>query len=120
MDISYYSRRILSNLRCSSHCLNVEIGRHQHIDCCFRFCNNCLDRNCYVVEDEFHFVLVCTVYNELRLLYFQEVWTNAYPTTRLFYDIMSEYRPTYVNTLIKYLIEAFKTRKLLLNEQVSN
>ena len=24
MDISYYSRRILSNSRCSSHCLNVE------------------------------------------------------------------------------------------------
>ena len=68
----------MSNFRCSSHCLNVEKGRHQNIDYCLRFCNICLDRNCYVVEDEFHFVLVCPVYNELRLFYFQEVWTNAY------------------------------------------
>ena len=63
MDISYYSSRILSKLRCSSHCLNVEKGRHQHFDYCLRFCNICLDRNCYVVEDEFHFLLVCPVYN---------------------------------------------------------
>ena len=33
---------------------------------------------------------------------------------------MSECRPTYVNSLIQYIIEAFKTRKLHLDEQVFN
>ena len=69
-DISYYSRHIVFILRCSSHCLNVEKRRHQTIDYCLRFCNICLDRNCYVVADEFHLLLVCQVYNELRFFYF--------------------------------------------------
>ena len=67
-DMSPQSRRILSNFRCSSHTLNVEIGRHKNIDYNLRFCDSCLKRNVFVIEDEFHFLLNCPQSDELRSL----------------------------------------------------
>jgi len=53
----------LAKLRLSSHTLNVEIGRHNIID---RHCIRC---NLNDIEDEFHFVLICPDYVNLRNAY---------------------------------------------------
>ena len=56
---------LLLNHICHAHDLMVEKGRHLGIESHLRhclFCNN-------VVECEFHFVMVCPLYNELRLKY---------------------------------------------------
>ena len=110
-DMSPQSRRILSNFRCSSHTLNVEIGRHKNIDYNLRFCDSCLKRNVFVIEDEFHFLLNCPQYDELRSLYFVDEWKNAYPTITLFYRIMSDNKEINIKQLAKYLIEAFKLKR---------
>jgi hypothetical protein len=58
-------RRSLSRLRLSSHNLHVETGRHCRPKTPLeqRLCLICNDGN---VEDEMHFIEVCSVYNDLR------------------------------------------------------
>jgi len=64
LDQLYYVkyRHILAKLR-SSYKLNIEIGRHNKID---RQDKKCIRRNLNDIEDEFHFVLVCPDYINLR------------------------------------------------------
>jgi len=58
LDQLYYVkyRHILAKLR-SSYILNIEIGRQD---------KKCIRRNLNDIEDEFHFVLVCPDYINLR------------------------------------------------------
>ena len=68
-------RRAISQLRCSSHILNVEKGRYTRprtpLD--ERLCNMC---NC--VDDELHFITACAVnVNERRALY--DKLTDKFP-----------------------------------------
>ena len=53
----------LSKLRCSIHKLKVETGRHESIAYEQRLCTLC---NYNLVEDEFHFVMICPIYENLR------------------------------------------------------
>ena len=45
----------LAKLRCSSHPLSIETGRHNNIQRQDRICNHCVSHNIFVIEDEFHF-----------------------------------------------------------------
>ena len=56
--------QVLARFRCSSLPLAIEAGRHQGIDPQLRFCTLC---NSGAVEDEFHFLLKCSVYINLRV-----------------------------------------------------
>ena len=59
-------RNVLAKLRLSSHKLYVEQRRYRNIQCNDRICSFCnLDK----VEDEYHFILVCPLYNVLRKTY---------------------------------------------------
>ena len=55
----------LSRLRLSAHELRIETGRYaqNRIDRSFHLCTIC---NKSDIEDEFHFVLVCPSYNQIR------------------------------------------------------
>ena len=48
----------------------IEKDRHMQVEREIRFCPFCLERNVYSIEDEFHFFMVCTAYEELRNMYF--------------------------------------------------
>jgi hypothetical protein len=56
-------RRVLCQLRTSSHKLCIETGRHLRIPECNRTCPMC---NHMHIEDELHFTLQCPAYNHLR------------------------------------------------------
>ena len=56
-------RIALTRIRCSAHKLMIEEGRYRNIDRNQRFCTKC---NMNVIENEFHFVLVCPFYRQLR------------------------------------------------------
>ena len=75
MQITTY-RNTGSKLRLSTLNLFTEIGRHRNIVRNERICSLCTVNE---VEDEYHFLLICPSYNELRHLYF-----NKY-----FYDKLS-------------------------------
>ena len=57
----------------SSHKLNIEIGRHNNID---RQDRKCIICNLNDIEDEFHFVLVCPDYINLRNAYIPKYYSN--------------------------------------------
>ena len=56
-------RIALTRFRCSAHRLMIEEGRYRNIIRNERICTRC---NLNVVEDEFHFLIVCPFYSELR------------------------------------------------------
>ena len=56
-------RAALAQFRCGILPLSIETGRFQNIPLEYRLCNFC-DQN--VIEDETHFLLYCTAYQELR------------------------------------------------------
>ena len=74
LDLSFICRKTLANFRCSGHHLQIEKGRHLNIEREYRFCPACLDRNVYVIEDIFHFFMVCPMYCYLRNIYFKPSW----------------------------------------------
>jgi hypothetical protein len=53
----------LTQFRLSSHCLEIKIGRHNGVPRENRLCQQC---NMHVIENEFHFLLVCPKYHNLR------------------------------------------------------
>ena len=59
-------RQALSKLRLSSHGLRIETGRHIRMGRENRKCTLCDSND---IEDEFHFILKCPVYNDVRAAY---------------------------------------------------
>ena len=55
-------RIALTKFRCSVHKLHIETGRHRNINYEERLCILCNTNN---IEDEFHFVIVCPLNEEL-------------------------------------------------------
>ena len=55
-------RVALSKLRCVNHKLNVEIGRQSNTPRHLRFCAYCLKQKLKCVTDEYHLILICSLY----------------------------------------------------------
>ena len=65
---------VISKFRCTSHGLTIETGRHYQdiIPKKERICLYCTKfQNNYVTECEFHFLMQCPAYNDLRNKYLQ-------------------------------------------------
>ena len=95
----------LSKFRCSVHKLKVETGRHDDIAYENRLCTLC-DYN--QVEDEFHFVMICPVYENLRITYIPSL-ENRERNTETFYTLFND---NYQNTLnfAMFIFHAFNLR----------
>ena len=70
--------------RLSSHKWNIEISRHHTIDRQDRKCIRC---NLNDIEDEFHFVLVCPDYINLRNAYIPKYYSNR-PSVLKFIELV--------------------------------
>ena len=57
------NRTALTKFRLSNHNLMIEKGRYENMQLCDRSCPFCPDQ----IEDEFHFLVKCPIYTELRL-----------------------------------------------------
>ena len=80
-------RIALTKFRTSAHNLEIEKGRHLpvKISRCERICKQC---NLKAVESEYHFLLVCPRYNDLRRKYFTQSYWH-WPTLTKFDNIMT-------------------------------
>jgi len=94
----------------------IEKGRHQNIDRQFRYCPIWLFNSDFQVEDEFHMLLVCTLYDELRTQCFLQNWLNCEPNVELFYTVLSSDDKSSIFALAKFICKAFESR----NTFVSN
>lgn len=78
-------RTALVRFRCSCHNLCIESGRRDNIDLENRVCNFCKKYGKQVIEDEYHFIVVCDVYNDLRNKYIPHLnKSNLYEFRKLF------------------------------------
>ena len=96
----------MTRIRCSAHNLFTETGRHQNIARNDRICKHCIHRN---IENEYHFILTCPIYRDLRLKYlpkFAYSWANIQKMVKLF---SSQKRKHCIN-LSNYIFAATKLR----------
>ena len=114
-------RNLLSKLRIGVCPLRIESGRYEggkYIPSDERICLCC---NLELVEDEFHFVMKCPVYDKLRLVFFQAVekvdGTFLYKKTDIksaFMYLMSSKNCDIIKALSVFVWEAFTLRESLL------
>ena len=62
----FYTRRSICKLRCSAHCLAIEVGRYSKIDRCSRVCMACNKEGVDLIEDEHHLLGRCTLTRDIR------------------------------------------------------
>ena len=67
------NRIALTKFRLSNHNLMIEKGRHQDVAFCDRSCPFCPDQ----IENEFHFLLKCPTYRELRRKLLDDIKTST-------------------------------------------
>ena len=115
LDLSFKYRNALAKFRCSSHDLMIEKGRHMHLDRLYRICPLCVRRNAYVLEDEYHFLMVCPQYEDIRYKFFPDNMIDNVSLNK-FYSFLTSKNELVITSLAKYLYYAFKKRKLLLDE----
>ena len=64
-DLVLNTPKCITKSRLSSHKLAIDTGRYIATDHSKRTCFSCVDK----LEDEYHFILVCPLYNSLRKQY---------------------------------------------------
>lgn len=97
---STYKKQI-TRIRLSSHRLAIESGRHTNVPKERRLCKFCSD-----IEDEFHFVLKCQQYREIRVKYIKKYYWKK-PSVYKFIQLLSVQNFKELCNLGKYLHLAF-------------
>lgn len=100
----------LSRFRLSSHSLAVETGRYYDIPREERLCKLCSMQQ---VETEFHFLLVCPFYTDIRRKYLSSYYCK-WPTLTKFKSLMKGKNTRTVIGLSKYIYFANDRRKAAL------
>ena len=96
----------LTQFRISAHNLAIEKGRHENIPKENRKCIYC---NMNAIESEFHFLLVCLLYNGIRQQYLKPYF-RLWPALNKFEILMSSKSTKVLNNLSKYVYFAQKLR----------
>ena len=106
------SIQIMAKFRISNHELEIEQGRHKGILMAKRCCLVCEQHGKTVLEDEFHLLLHCSLYDEIRNKYLQSYLNGKKKNFELFIEIMTEENENHIINLAAYLNECFEKRKL--------
>ena len=107
-------RNALTRFRLSNHTLMIERGRHQNILAHERFCPFCPNH----IENEFHFLLKCPTYNNLRKNLYDQIKTITigfyyHPDEQFFFwFLLSNY--TIAHLTARYIRLAQDVRAFLL------
>ena len=104
IDVNKF-RACLARFRSSSHSLMIEKGRHLNIDKHFRTCIYCETQ----IEDEYHFVIICPLYAEIRSKYIPFYFIQN-PNVHKYAELFSNSSTDVVRQLAMFLYYAFKER----------
>ena len=105
-------RITLSRFRCSAHKLLIEEGRYRNIERNLRVCQFC---NLNVIESEYHFLMVCPAYRNLRNTILPRYYCS-WPSKSKFIKLLIENHTGNLKRLGKYLFLANEKR----NEMLGN
>ena len=106
LNVTKFSQS-LSRLRVSSHRLEIEAGRWVRPHSIPVNDRKCL--LCQVLEDEFHFVLECQMYTELRRKYIPRYYYSR-PSMSKFVELINTTNTKYLKNLGLFIYHAFKIR----------
>jgi hypothetical protein len=104
-------RNSLSRFRCSAHKLAIEEGRFRNIPRESRLCNKCSYNQ---IENEYHFLLICPFYRELRKQFIPRYYFS-WPNMNKFKDLMQTSNKKHINNLAKFVHLAMDTRNNVIN-----
>ena len=111
MNITKKFRNALARLRMSSHKLAIETGRHQNIAREDRLCIYCgKSKILVVIECEYHFLLECHLYQDLRDKCFKDVISGR-KTMYNFVKIMKSENVDVIKALSNFIYCAFSLRE---------
>lgn len=99
-------RIALTKFRVSSHNLEIEKGRHENTPRENRKCRNC---PLNLIETEYHFLLVCPKYYNLRRKFLKPYFCR-WPTLQKYETLLSSTNVKSLNNLASYLYYAFNER----------
>ena len=101
----------MSRFRLSSHNLKIETGRYkqERIERSMRKCQLCNHQD---IKDEYHFLLICPVYSDIRKKYISRS-SFVRPSVYKFVCLMGSSDTLVLNKGARYLVESFKVRKSL-------
>jgi len=111
-------RQAMSIIRCSNHPLQIEVGRRYNIPKHERYCTFCLSQGIKIIEDEFHFVMKCSLYYDIRKSTIHCI--TRYATTGTFIQIMCTQSDKDVNIVAEFMYKALQERKKFFNQIVLN
>ena len=97
-----------SRLRCSSHNLMIESGRHNYTVSAKRICTLC---NLYSIEDEFHFLMSCTAYTNLFNKFIAPHISVSLSSYENFVKLMQSEETICTKDVACYIYKAFILRK---------
>ena len=102
-------RNVLSQFRCVSHNLAIETGRHGpvNVERSRRLCKYC---NLQDIEDEYHFLLICPLYRELRSKYIDSYYWKS-PSMYKCISLLKMEKLSVLKNVAQYLLNAFELRK---------
>lgn len=101
----------MSRLRMSSHRLQVESGRWHKPASIPLPERKCII--CNVLEDEFHFILECSVYKYLRSIYIRPYFWKR-PNIIKFKQLMTSTNKNTVRSLATFIFKSFEKRNDLM------
>jgi hypothetical protein len=98
----------ITKIRLSSHSLRIQTGRYgaNRIDRNQRICLYCDSGD---IEDEFHFICICSRFNTLRNQYIKKYFYIR-PSMFKFVELMKSCNKNVLSKLSKYIEEAMKLR----------
>ena len=104
-------RYAFTRLRVTSHRLETETGRWHKPNRTPIEERKCLFCNC--LEDEFHFVLECQLYQDLRNEYIKKYFWNR-PNIPKFIELLQSENKKTIKNLSVYIYKSFKKRNEIL------
>ena len=87
--------------------LAVEEGRAQGLEFEDRICKVCGSTE---IEDEYHFVCICPLYQNLRSTYLPR-WAYIFPTPEKYYSLMASNNNQDILKLVLFVYKATHLRK---------
>ena len=113
LNIPRCLRVAIARFRIGNHNLEIEQGRHLHIPQGERYCKLCLSQNNQYVEDEYHVIVICKSFSELRKLYLDD--KNLSINLFSFINVMSTKDKFCLVKLSNFIFSMFKLRRYLLD-----
>ena len=110
------TRSALTIFRPSAHNLHIETGRYKHgkerLKPNDRICKQCTAN---IMEDEFHFLMGCSHYKDIRARFFNKIYSHSpiFKTLKLnvqFIWLMANLDTQVIKLLADFIKECFKMR----------